>query len=44
LHYWNSPDTDPGWRYSFTLRTLVQYFVVFGNSIFLHFRSVSNKL
>ncbi|KRY30240.1 hypothetical protein T03_6719, partial [Trichinella britovi] len=31
-------------RYSFTLRTLVQYFVVLGNSIFLHFRSISNKL
>ncbi|KRX30229.1 hypothetical protein T05_12389, partial [Trichinella murrelli] len=57
LHYWNSPDTDPGWlnfgigniftiimRYSFTLRTLVQYFVVLGNSIFLHFRPISNKL
>ncbi|KRX84205.1 hypothetical protein T06_12302 [Trichinella sp. T6] len=31
-------------RYSFTLRTLVQYFVVLGNSIFLHFRPISNKL
>ncbi|KRY34073.1 hypothetical protein T03_7596, partial [Trichinella britovi] len=31
-------------RYSFTLRTVVQYFVVLGNSIFLHFRSISNKL
>ncbi|KRX80586.1 hypothetical protein T06_6662 [Trichinella sp. T6] len=31
-------------RYSFTLRTLVQYFVVLGNSIFLHFRSILNKL
>ncbi|KRY29784.1 hypothetical protein T03_10668, partial [Trichinella britovi] len=31
-------------RYSFTLRTVVQYFVVSGNSIFLHFRSISNKL
>ncbi|KRX70241.1 hypothetical protein T06_11575, partial [Trichinella sp. T6] len=31
-------------RYSFTLRTLVQYFVVLGNSIFFHFRPISNKL
>ncbi|KRX71743.1 hypothetical protein T06_9947 [Trichinella sp. T6] len=31
-------------RYSFTLGTLVQYFVVLGNSIFLHFRPISNKL
>ncbi|KRY50801.1 hypothetical protein T03_15764, partial [Trichinella britovi] len=31
-------------RYSFTLRTLVQYFVVLGNSIFLHFPPISNKL
>ncbi|KRX19323.1 hypothetical protein T07_4153 [Trichinella nelsoni] len=31
-------------RYSFTLRTPVQYFVVLGKSIFLHFRSISNKL
>ncbi|KRX39045.1 hypothetical protein T05_5892, partial [Trichinella murrelli] len=31
-------------RYSFTLRTLVQYFVVLSNSIFLHFRPISNKL
>ncbi|KRX66934.1 hypothetical protein T09_3500 [Trichinella sp. T9] len=31
-------------RYSFKLRSVVQYFVVLGNSIFLHFRSVSNKL
>ncbi|KRX42794.1 hypothetical protein T06_14697, partial [Trichinella sp. T6] len=31
-------------RYSFNLRTLVQYFVVSGNSIFLHFRPISNKL
>ncbi|KRX32984.1 hypothetical protein T05_1737, partial [Trichinella murrelli] len=31
-------------RYSFSLRTLVQYFVVLGNSIFLHFRPISNKL
>ncbi|KRY11011.1 hypothetical protein T12_14119 [Trichinella patagoniensis] len=57
LHYWNSPDTDPGWlnfgigsiftiimRYSFTLRSVVQYFVVLGNSIFLHFQTILNKL
>ncbi|KRX17065.1 hypothetical protein T07_10698, partial [Trichinella nelsoni] len=31
-------------RFSFTLRTLVQYFLVLGNSIFLHFRSISIKL
>ncbi|KRY45044.1 hypothetical protein T03_7286, partial [Trichinella britovi] len=31
-------------RDSFTLSTLVQYFVVLGNSIFLHFRPISNKL
>ncbi|KRY31318.1 hypothetical protein T01_15477 [Trichinella spiralis] len=31
-------------RYSFTLHTFVQYFVVLGKSIFLHFRSISNKL
>ncbi|KRY32330.1 hypothetical protein T01_12502 [Trichinella spiralis] len=31
-------------RYSFTFCTLVQYFVVLGNLIFLHFRSISNKL
>ncbi|KRY03582.1 hypothetical protein T12_5220, partial [Trichinella patagoniensis] len=31
-------------RYSFTFCTLVQYFLVFGNLIFLHFRSISNKL
>ncbi|KRY04498.1 hypothetical protein T12_16747, partial [Trichinella patagoniensis] len=31
-------------RYSFTLRTPVQYFLVLGNSIFLHFRTILNKL
>ncbi|KRY03790.1 hypothetical protein T12_16232, partial [Trichinella patagoniensis] len=31
-------------RYSFTLRSVVQYFVVLGNSIFLHFRTILNKL
>ncbi|KRY31803.1 hypothetical protein T03_1105, partial [Trichinella britovi] len=31
-------------RFLFILRTLVQYFLVFGNSIFLHFRSISIKL
>ncbi|KRY02306.1 hypothetical protein T12_3413 [Trichinella patagoniensis] len=31
-------------RYSFTFCTLVQYFVVLGNSIFLHFRTILNKL
>ncbi|KRZ53021.1 hypothetical protein T02_16253 [Trichinella nativa] len=42
---WNKEDFDAIiMRYSFTLRTLVQYFVVLGNSIFLHFRSISNKL
>ncbi|KRX28279.1 hypothetical protein T07_2767 [Trichinella nelsoni] len=30
--------------YSFTLCTVFQYFVVLGNSIFLHFRSILNKL
>ncbi|KRY13937.1 hypothetical protein T12_14808 [Trichinella patagoniensis] len=30
-------------RFSFTLRTLVQYFLVLGNSIFLHFRPIFNK-
>ncbi|KRY04509.1 hypothetical protein T12_7862, partial [Trichinella patagoniensis] len=29
-------------RYSFTFCTLVQYFVVLGNSIFLHFRTILN--
>ncbi|KRX16078.1 hypothetical protein T07_5490 [Trichinella nelsoni] len=31
-------------RFSFTIRTLVQYFLVLGNSIFLHFWSISIKL
>ncbi|KRY58991.1 hypothetical protein T03_7832 [Trichinella britovi] len=31
-------------RYSFTLRTLGEYFLVLGNLIFLHFRTISNKL
>ncbi|KRZ53012.1 hypothetical protein T02_9345 [Trichinella nativa] len=31
-------------RYSFKLRSVVQYFVVLGNSIFLHFRTILNKL
>ncbi|KRX12093.1 hypothetical protein T07_4319, partial [Trichinella nelsoni] len=31
-------------RFPFTLRTLVQYFLVLGKSIFLHFRSISIKL
>ncbi|KRY04657.1 hypothetical protein T12_10011, partial [Trichinella patagoniensis] len=31
-------------RYSITLRSVVQYFVVLGNSIFLHFRTILNKL
>ncbi|KRX63056.1 hypothetical protein T09_2207 [Trichinella sp. T9] len=31
-------------RYSFKLTSFVQYFVVLGKSIFLHFRSISNKL
>ncbi|KRY03199.1 hypothetical protein T12_8669, partial [Trichinella patagoniensis] len=31
-------------KYSLKMPRLVQYFVVLGNSIFLHFRSVSNKL
>ncbi|KRX23674.1 hypothetical protein T07_5730 [Trichinella nelsoni] len=31
-------------RYSLKFPSLVQYFFVLGNSIFLHFRSVSNKL
>ncbi|KRX17018.1 hypothetical protein T07_12505, partial [Trichinella nelsoni] len=31
-------------KYSLKFPTLVQYFFVLGNSIFLHFRSVSNKL
>ncbi|KRY31465.1 hypothetical protein T01_15362 [Trichinella spiralis] len=31
-------------RYSLKFASLVQYFFVLGNSIFLHFRSVSNKL
>ncbi|KRZ84900.1 hypothetical protein T08_2220 [Trichinella sp. T8] len=31
-------------RYSFIFNTLVQYFVVLGNLIFHHFRSISNKL
>ncbi|KRX76293.1 hypothetical protein T06_3595 [Trichinella sp. T6] len=31
-------------RYSLKFPSLVQYFLVLGNSIFLHFRSISNKL
>ncbi|KRX32008.1 hypothetical protein T05_2714, partial [Trichinella murrelli] len=31
-------------RYSFKLISVVQYFVVLGNSIFLHFRTILNKL
>ncbi|KRZ60310.1 hypothetical protein T02_12915 [Trichinella nativa] len=31
-------------RYSLKLTSFVQYFVVLGKSIFLHFRSISNKL
>ncbi|KRY34453.1 hypothetical protein T01_9955 [Trichinella spiralis] len=31
-------------RHSLKMPSLVQYFVVFGKSIFLHFRSISNKL
>ncbi|KRY21822.1 hypothetical protein T12_14149, partial [Trichinella patagoniensis] len=31
-------------RYSLTFFTLVQYFLVLGNLIFLHFRTISNKL
>ncbi|KRX35072.1 hypothetical protein T05_3691 [Trichinella murrelli] len=31
-------------RFLFILRTIVQYFLVLGNSIFLHFRSISIKL
>ncbi|KRX60444.1 hypothetical protein T09_1628 [Trichinella sp. T9] len=31
-------------RFLFILRTIVQYFFVLGKSIFLHFRSISNKL
>ncbi|KRY59490.1 hypothetical protein T03_3167, partial [Trichinella britovi] len=30
--------------YSLKLTSFVQYFVVLGKSIFLHFRSISNKL
>ncbi|KRX71708.1 hypothetical protein T06_14098 [Trichinella sp. T6] len=42
---WNKGDFDAIiMRYSFTFRTLVQYFVVLGNSIFLHFRPILNKL
>ncbi|KRY98091.1 hypothetical protein T11_14668, partial [Trichinella zimbabwensis] len=31
-------------RYSLQLPSFVQYFVVLGKSIFLHFRSISNTL
>ncbi|KRX47586.1 hypothetical protein T05_5527 [Trichinella murrelli] len=31
-------------RYSLKLQSIVQYFVVLGNSIFLHFRAISNEL
>ncbi|KRZ60367.1 hypothetical protein T02_14100 [Trichinella nativa] len=31
-------------RYSLKLTSFLQYFVVLGKSIFLHFRSISNKL
>ncbi|KRX32308.1 hypothetical protein T05_2677 [Trichinella murrelli] len=31
-------------RYSLKLPSIVQYFLVLGKSIFLHFRSISNKL
>ncbi|KRX55878.1 hypothetical protein T09_11995 [Trichinella sp. T9] len=31
-------------RYSLKFPSLVQYFLVLGNSIFLHFWSISNKL
>ncbi|KRX34384.1 hypothetical protein T06_6425, partial [Trichinella sp. T6] len=31
-------------RFLYILRTTVQYFLVLGNSIFLHFRSISIKL
>ncbi|KRX74200.1 hypothetical protein T06_2603 [Trichinella sp. T6] len=31
-------------RFLFILRTVVQYFLVLGNSIFFHFRSISIKL
>ncbi|KRX16265.1 hypothetical protein T07_13680 [Trichinella nelsoni] len=31
-------------RYSLKMPSFVQYFVVLGKSIFLHFRSISNKL
>ncbi|KRX32011.1 hypothetical protein T05_1389, partial [Trichinella murrelli] len=31
-------------RYSFKLISVVQYFFVLGNSIFLHFRTILNKL
>ncbi|KRX32982.1 hypothetical protein T09_3212 [Trichinella sp. T9] len=31
-------------RYSLKLTNFVHYFVVLGKSIFLHFRSISNKL
>ncbi|KRX24161.1 hypothetical protein T07_13863 [Trichinella nelsoni] len=31
-------------RYSLKLKSIVQYFVVLGKSIFLHFRTISNNL
>ncbi|KRX24113.1 hypothetical protein T07_8274, partial [Trichinella nelsoni] len=31
-------------RYSLKLPSFVQYFVVLGKSIFLHFRTISNNL
>ncbi|KRX47822.1 hypothetical protein T05_2782 [Trichinella murrelli] len=31
-------------RYSLKFPSLVQYFLLLGNSIFLHFRAISNKL
>ncbi|KRX80763.1 hypothetical protein T06_3309 [Trichinella sp. T6] len=31
-------------RYSLTFCTLVQYFLVLGNLIFFHFRTILNKL
>ncbi|KRY28883.1 hypothetical protein T01_4426, partial [Trichinella spiralis] len=41
---WNKDFVAIIMRYSFTFCTLVQYFLVLGNLIFLHFRSISNKL
>ncbi|KRX73609.1 hypothetical protein T06_1538 [Trichinella sp. T6] len=43
--YLNTQGSGPSETpYSLKLESILQYFVVLGNSIFLHFRAISNKL